>query len=338
MTYIQHQTMTTTRTFVGGPQNDPLRMMRQLFNQGVGRPYGMPMGGFGPMQRMQMAMALMQMQQQIQGMMSQLLFGGFNPMPVPGPGGVPGGMPWLKPELPELSKGKWIAPHGGYKALGNGRYEITKGQYAKHTLVHQGKGMFHVFDPCGCLKGQWQSPAKKDKIASPLTFDLNGDGKVSTTQGGKAFDIDGDGKIDNTAWAGAGDGVLAFDADGDGKVGENGRELFGNNTDIDGDGKADGHANGFDALRALAQKEFGAVGDKLDAGQLAHLSQKYNLKMIVDGQQKSLADLGITEINLGYEEAGANADANGNEHRQVGTGFTMNGENRAVNDVWFRYS
>ncbi|MEL6188531.1 MAG: hypothetical protein AAFU79_28240, partial [Myxococcota bacterium] len=80
------------------------------------------------------------------------------------------------------------------------------------------------------------------------------------------------------------------------------------------------------------------VGDKLDAGQLAHLSQKYNLKMIVDGQQKSLADLGITEINLGYEEAGANADANGNEHRQVGTGFTMNGENRAVNDVWFRYS
>lgn len=332
---IWNNTVSVQQSIVaGGCIPHPMNPMQQLFSLlGMQHRCG-PMGGMGPAQRMQMAMMLGQMQQQIHAMMSQLLFGGFPCRP----GGVGGAGQWLKPELPQLCKGKWIAPHGGYKKLGNGRYQITKGQYKDHTLIHQGKGMFHVYDKCGCLKGEWQSPAKKDKIASPLTFDLNGDGKVSTTAGGKKFDIDGDGKIDDTAWAGKGDGVLAFDADGDGKIGEDGRELFGNNTDIDGDGKADGHANGFDALRALAQKEFGDVGGKLNAQQLQHLGQKYGLRMMVDGQQKRLDELGITEIDLGYREAGANADAHGNEHRQVGNGFTMNGQQRSVNDVWFRYS
>jgi hypothetical protein len=310
--------------------------------QQLGQLFGMHCHGgvIGPGQRMQMAMMMMQMQHQLQTMMSQLLFGGmpFDMGGAGGPGGVGGGNQWLQPELPKLCEGKWIAPHGGYKKVGDGRYEITKGNYKGHTLVHQGKGNFHVYDDCGCLKGQWQSPAKKDKIASPLTFDLNGDGKVSTTNGGKAFDIDGDGKIDDTAWAGQGDGVLAFDSDGDGRIGEDGGELFGNNTDLDGDGRADGHANGFDALKALAEKEFGQVGGKLNAEQLAHLGDKYGLRMMVDGEQKNLAELGITEIDLGYVEAGRNADEHGNEHRQVGNGFTMNGEQRAVNDVWFRYN
>jgi len=311
---------------------DPGRQLAQLFGMHC---HG---GMMGPGQRMQMATVMMQMQHQLQTMMSQLLFGGMNFPMGPGGAGQVGGGQWLKPDLPHLCKGKWIAPHGGYKKLGGGRYEITKGQYKGHTLEHQGKGNFHVYDPCGCLKGQWQSPAKKDKIASPLTFDLNGDGKVSTTNGGKAFDIDGDGKVDNTAWAGKGDGVLAFDADGDGKVGEDGRELFGNHTDVDGDGRADGFANGFDALRGLAEREFGQVGGKLNQEQLQHLGDKYGLKMMVDGKQRDLADIGITEIDLGYREAGANADEFGNEHRQVGNGFTMNGEQRGVNDVWFRYS
>lgn len=310
------------------PQQNPMEQMFRLLSRGH-RCGGMMQ------QQMQMAMMMMQMQQQIQSMMSQLLLGGFG---CHNAGGVPGGMPWLQPPLPELSKGKWIAQHGGYQHQGDGKYLITKGEFKDHTLVHRGEGNFFVYDPCGCLEGTWKSPAGKDKIASPLTFDLNGDGKVSTTNGGKQFDIDGDGKIDNTAWAGKGDGVLAFDADGDGKIGEDGKELFGNNTDIDGDGKADGYANGFDALRGLAEKEFGQVGDSLNANQLKQLGEKYGLRMMVDGQSKRLDELGITEINLGYKEAGANADENGNEHRQVGAGFTMNGQQQAVNDVWFQYN
>ncbi|RXJ71732.1 hypothetical protein CS022_19995 [Veronia nyctiphanis] len=180
----------------------------------------------------------------------------------------------------------------------------------------------------------------KIKTNSPLTFDLNGNGKVDTTGIGKTFDLDGDGKLDRTAWAGKGDGVLAFDANGDGIAGANGKELFGNNTDVDGDGIRDKLANGFDALRALAIHHLGeaAVADgKLGAAELAELERKAGLTMIVDGENKSLADLGITEINLGYTEAGLNRDENGNEHRQVGVGFTRNGqENQAVNDVWFK--
>ncbi|MGF1528730.1 MAG: hypothetical protein ACFCBW_18330 [Candidatus Competibacterales bacterium] len=245
-------------------------------------------------------------------------------------------------ELPELEgKGKWFVGHGDYKKQDDGSYLITKGEYKDHTMHHEGEGKFTVCDPSGEPMGTWQSPNNKDKIASPLTFDLNGDG-VSTTsvEDGKQFDIDGDGRVDQTAWAGAGDGILAFDSNGDGTVGADGRELFGNNTDIDGDGNADGFANGFDALRGLAEEHLGAeatADGKLDADELDALAEATDLGMIVDGELKGLDELGITEISLGYTEAGTNADEHGNEHRQVGEGFTMNGEQGEVNDVWFRY-
>ena len=180
------------------------------------------------------------------------------------------------------------------------------------------------------------------RTSSPLVFDLNNDGKVETTGINKSFDINGDGKVDQTAWAGVNDGVLAFDADGDGKVGEDGKELFGNNTDVDGNGKADGFDNGFEALRGLAKEFLGAEAvkdNKLDASEIQELERKADLSMLVGNTKKSLFDLGITEISLGYEEVDVNEskDENGNEHRQVGEGFVMNGQKAKVNDVWFKY-
>ncbi|MBI2376552.1 MAG: VCBS repeat-containing protein [Deltaproteobacteria bacterium] len=249
--------------------------------------------------------------------------------------GLAANPPEVKP-----TAGQWLVNHGHYKSLGEGRYEITDGELKGCHALHQGEGRFLVTTPEGFPRGCWQAPTKTEKLASPLTFDLNGDGKVGTTGVGKTFDIDGDGKADKTAWAGKGDGVLAFDADGDGKAGTSGRELFGNNTDIDGDGKADGHANGFEALSALAKKHLGegAIADgKLDQKELSELSKKTGLRMLVDGQSKQLDELGISELKLGYSEAGKNADENGNEHRQVGAGFVQNGETRKVADVWFRY-
>ncbi|MCK6545431.1 hypothetical protein L6R52_06140 [Myxococcota bacterium] len=270
-----------------------------------------------------------------------------------GPGGSGGpdrpgghsGCPNVRPpgEQPTI-EGKengWLAQHGGYENCGDGKYKITQGEYAGYTCESRGGGKFDVFDPSGKPVGVFNSPGGQDKIASPLTFDLNGDGKVSTTgtRGGRRFDIDGDGRQDQTAWAGKGDGVLTFDRNGDGVAGADGRELFGNNTDVDGDGRADGHANGFDALRALAERHLGreAVADgKLDAKEIKALEDKTGLRMNVDGQSKRLSELGITELGLGYREAGRNADANGNEHRQLGR-FTMNGQSQQVNDVWFKY-
>ena len=229
-------------------------------------------------------------------------------------------------------KGGWLAPHGGYKKVGNG-YQINKGKFAGHTATpaKDGKG-YVVRDQNGQTKGTFNPPGGKQKIASPLTFDLNGNGKVDTTGVGKKFDINGDGKVDNSAWAGKGDGVLAFDKDGNGKFGEDGTELFGNNT-----GGQNSFANGFQALKAFAEKRLGAeaVADgKLDKKELKALDN--DLRMKVDGQDKRLSELGVDSINLNYEEAGKNADANGNEHRQTGA-FTQNGEAKQVNDVWFKY-
>jgi len=186
------------------------------------------------------------------------------------------------------------------------------------------------------------------KIASPLEFDLNDDNKVGTTDISKDYDINGDGIVDKTAWAGLGDGVLAFDTDKDGNIGEDGKELFGNNTDVDGDGKADGYKNGFEALKALAIKYLGldSVSDnKLDATEIKMLEEKAGLTMLVNelndkGEviqiKKSLTDLNITELNLGYNESDS-VDENGNEHRQEGDGFVMNGKKQKVDDVWFKY-
>ncbi len=250
----------------------------------------------------------------------------------PAAGGPAGG-----PEIKGTAPGGWLVNHGDYQKKPDGSYSIVKGPLAGSTAVPQGGGKYSVVGPNGEQKGTYTAPGGKDKIASPLVFDLNGDGVSSTSvDGGKAFDIDGDGKVDQTAWAGQGDGVLAFDGNGDGTAGADGTELFGNNAVVDGK-KFD---NGFEALKALAEKHLGAAATadgKLDAAELAQLGDKAGLTMLVDGQKKALEDIGISEIKLGYQNAGQNADVNGNEHRQVGAGFVRNGQDAAVNDVWFKY-
>ena len=264
-------------------------------------------------------------------------------------GAIPGAPNGANPgEIAGGEKGGWLVGHGDYKKNVDGSFNIEKGDWAGHTATPTDtKGSYNITNTLnGNSVGTYQSPGEKEKIASPLTFDLNGNGQVDTTGKDKKFDINGDGAIDNTAWAGAGDGVLAFDSDGNGVSGENGKELFGNNSDINDDGKADGHANGFEALKGAALQTLGAdsVADgKLNEQEIKQLEKPVNeggigLTMMVDGEKVKPSELGITELDLTYQNAGKNADANGNEHRQVGTGFTRNGEEHAVNDVWFQYN
>jgi hypothetical protein len=172
------------------------------------------------------------------------------------------------------------------------------------------------------------------ELHSPLTFDLNGDGNVSTTNvaNGRMFEMAPG--VKQTAWAGAGDGILAFGSGADGS------KVLGDNAVIDGKT----YANGFEALAALAQKHLGAdrvAKGYLDAADLKELQAKAGLHMKVAGQSASqdrnarpVEDLGITRINLNYAHAGAAADLQGNEHRQQ-SAFVMNGQARRVNDVWY---
>lgn len=177
--------------------------------------------------------------------------------------------------------------------------------------------------------------------SDPLAFDTNGDGIKTSTQK-VDFDIDGDGKLDvvnNSA-----DWVLAFDKDKDGNVGEDGSELFGDNTDFDGDGIKDGYKNGFEALKALAKKE-GMIsnGDNvLDVNDLKILEEKYGLKMTngYGGEAKSLADLGITQINISTTDKTTlkkNFDGQNNDlMTQEGATFVVNGQTREYADIWNR--
>ena len=174
---------------------------------------------------------------------------------------------------------------------------------------------------------------------SPLSFDVDGDG-IHTTSGTVKYDIDGDGILDTVN--NSAEWVLAFDKDGNGIAGENGSELFGDNTDLDGDGVKDGYANGFEALKALAQKEglVGANGGVLNADDLKVLQDKYGLVMTqgYGGEAKSLADLGITEINLSSSNdtnLTKNFDGRHNDiMTQEGATFKVNGQTREYADVW----
>lgn len=179
----------------------------------------------------------------------------------------------------------------------------------------------------------------------PLVLDLNGDG-VKTSEKDIMYDIDGDGILDQIK--DAADGVLVFDADGDGISGENGKECFGNNTDLDGDGKADGYKDGFEALKAIAEKENlinGKDDNTLDANDIKLLEEKYGFKIKVEGygdESISLLDIGITEINLAQTNATKlqkDYDGQGNDlMTQEGATFTMNGEEREYADIWHKHN
>jgi len=232
--------------------------------------------------------------------------------------------------------------YGGnsFKEIANGSGFLNAGY--KQAPEGSGRAMYTF----SCINDDWSDGECEEVAAiystcSPLAFDTNGDG-VKTSTEKVNFDLDGDGQLDlvnNSA-----DWVLAFDKDKDGIVGENGSELFGNNTDLDGDGVKDGYKDGFEALKALAKKE-GLISDgdnALDADDLKKLEDKYGLKMTngYGGEAKSLADLGITQINLATTDKTTlkrNFDGQNNDlMTQEGATFVVNGETREYADIWNR--
>ena len=187
----------------------------------------------------------------------------------------------------------------------------------------------------------YECSTKSYNTASPLSFDLEGDG-VKTSDELIRYDIDGDGDLDTIN--DSADAILVFDADGDGISGEDGSECFGDNTDLDGDGVADGYKDGFEALKALANKEGlvnGKDDNKLDENDLKILEEKYGLQIKTDGYNsdgKSLFDVGITEINLSTtDETTLNKNYDGQHNdlmTQEGATFVVNGEEREYADIW----
>jgi hypothetical protein len=324
--------------FAQQPFGDPLEQLRAMLGQ-VGQA-----GGTGPLDINALKNVIRQLDRQI---VERLLQGGGQGLCGPQPPMLPQPQPICAPPPPVCAPPPCAIPQQPQPQAPAPKPQpskIKKGKEWQQGMI-DASGKAIPKPPREGSNAHFDKNGNFKKWTSPLTFDLNGNGKVGTTdvQNGRKFDINGDGKVDQTAWAEKGDGVLAFDRDGNGVAGENGKELFGNVTDI-GDGKQ--YGNGFDALKALAKTKLGeqAVADgKLDARELRALERTaaeggVGLTMLVDGKRVKPTEIGMSEINLGYQDAGQNPDENGNQHRQIGAGFVRNGQKGAVDDVWFGHT
>jgi len=216
----------------------------------------------------------------------------------------------------------------------------------KYTFTKdESTGGYHIYkaNECGsgCEPLTGFRQMEREEV-SPLSLDLNGDG-VKTSSEIVEFDIDGDGVMDRIN--DSADGVLVFDKDRDGKAGKDGSECFGDKTDLDGDGVGDGYKNGFEALKALAEKE-GLTGGNdhiLDEKDIKYLEEKFGFGIKTKGYNsdvQSLTDLGITEINLANTEETKledNFDNMGNQlMTQDGATFVQNGETKEYADIWHK--
>jgi len=165
-------------------------------------------------------------------------------------------------------------------------------------------------------------------------LDLNGDGVQTTALGhGVQFDLAATGTKLNTGWIAGGDGLLALDRNGDGVIND-GSELFGSGTTLGSGSKA---TNGYTALAELDSNGDGTVDAKDSAFG--------NLRVWIDGnadgvsqadELKSLADLGITKLNLDVQQT--LTGNNGNTIGATSTYETADGATHAAADVWFAVS
>jgi Ca2+-binding RTX toxin-like protein len=176
-----------------------------------------------------------------------------------------------------------------------------------------------AFAPSTGVKSKTESKSK----TKPVILDLDNDGiEITELSRSTVFmDADGDGLVQRTAWAGAGDGVLFYDAGNDGLITEKREYVF---TEWDPTATSD--------LKAL-KAAFDTNGDgKLTAADAAFLLFKVMVTN-ADGTQtaKTLAELGITEINLNAAVALVTLP-DGSQITGTST-FTMNGQTRTLVDT-----
>lgn len=162
------------------------------------------------------------------------------------------------------------------------------------------------------------TPPRRD----PLVLDLDGDGIetmgiTSTTQ--VLFDYDNDGVKTGTGWIAGDDGFVVLDRNGNGTI-DNGGELFGDQTLVNGVKAKDGFA-------ALSAEDTNKNG-KFDAGDTnftkVRIWQDTNSDGISQASElHTLNELGITSINL--TSTTSNTVSNGNVQIAAGTYTKTNG-------------
>jgi Ca2+-binding RTX toxin-like protein/subtilisin-like proprotein convertase family protein len=168
----------------------------------------------------------------------------------------------------------------------------------------------------------------------PLLLDLgSGIGTTSFKTNPVFFDMDHSGTLKNTSWANSNTGMLAI-ADANGKV-TNISQLFspyfGGTAGSNGGVGSAPFANGFDALASVDSNHDGKITSS-DAiwSQLRVWVDSNQSGSVGTGELKTLAQLGITQINVGH----TSSEAYNNGNRIAATGsFVRNGQTSQMADV-----
>ena len=170
-------------------------------------------------------------------------------------------------------------------------------------------------------------------IPSPIAIDLDGDGiETVSVANGALFDHSADGFAERTGWIGRDDGLLVRDLDGNGVI-DSGRELFGNETLLADGRKA---AHGFDALKELDTNGDGVIDASDPAFAELRVWKDTDGNGRTDaGELLTLTEAGVQGIRVAYTNS-THVDAHGNQHRQVGSYTTTDGQTRAATDVWVK--
>ncbi len=242
-------------------------------------------------------------------------------------------------ELPLLPD-RFLSRHGQYTKIGHQHYQINGGKYAGHTAKWDNDiGKFVVFNRDGDAIGV-QKPAyghgngDPAKIASPIAFDLNGDGQIGTTGESTAkeridnnvgetvqFDIDGDGDLDTVEWmAGDGDGLLVDNRDGNAANDMDGARLYG-----DEGGK---YENGYVKLSQLDTDDDGQISGKELEGLAVWVDD--GDAVVEDGEMISAAEAGITRVSTEMQ-----LEKNERGEDLMRSDATIDGEEVMTEDVWF---
>jgi VCBS repeat-containing protein len=168
-------------------------------------------------------------------------------------------------------------------------------------------------------------------IPSPIVIDLDGDGvETLSVANGALFDHAADGFAESTGWINGDDGLLVRDLNGNGSI-DTGRELFGSETQLANGSKAE---NGFEALEELDTNSDGVIDANDAAFSELRIWKDADGNGLTDvGELLTLAEAGVQSVSVAYANSNF-VDAQGNEHRQVGSYTTSDGQTRTATDVW----
>lgn len=227
-----------------------------------------------------------------------------------------------------------------------GVVNISAGDFSKLNNINVDAEVRIYGDP-DVVKDVYTQPARKIAIGtnigstytSPIVVDFNKDGLVSAASG-EGVDVNGDGIADG--YANNGDKMLAMsDTNGNGQI--DGSEVFGDQTVSPFTGEKLNAANGFEALKMIAEQAKDATGiDCMKAGfvdlqalKTALATVGVNLGFISDNNVTELENLAhVVAINVeNYKEVDAEGDV---QHRQQGSYLDADGQEYSANDVWFK--